>query len=155
MTNQEIQRYCPRDVITGLTEGDMKILVSEATGRKKATQALLMIDPTLEIHYTKALYDKDDPDPNSSFDIYFVSAGTTTICVEAKDRRKYDYDHCFKEGNKGWMLDGYKWMSLHNLGSVTKQGRPVEKWYISTHQSGFRVWDIENFSSTDERLCPR
>jgi hypothetical protein len=53
------------------------------------------------------------------------------------------------------MLDGYKWMSLHNLGSVTKQGRPVEKWYISTHQSGFRVWDIENFSSTDERLCPR
>ncbi len=145
MTNDEIRKYCPLDEIT---EENRVILESEATGRKKATEALHMVNPELVIKYTRALYDGGN-DLNNAFDIYFLSANTYTICVEAKDRRKYNYNDYTE-----WVIDELKYNKLHALPKTTKRGRPVEVWYISTYSDGYRIWDIEAPHRTEQRYYP-
>jgi len=145
MVAEEIKKYCPLDEIT---EENRVILESEAKGRKRATEALLKINADLKIKYTPALYCKTKNDPNNAFDIYFLS-GTTTVCVEAKDRRKYNFND-YEE----WVIDEAKVNKLQALPKVSKSGRPVEVWYISTYNDGYCIWDIEAPHRIEEKYYP-
>ena len=127
-------------------ESDPKVLEAEKKGRDLAKKVLLSIDPSLKIKFTK---EDDKDDPNTAFDIFFVSAGTTTVCVEVK-YRNYTYNR-FPD----WWFDEYKINRLLSLPEKTKKGKPTAKMVMCVHEDGYRIWDIDAPHTTTEGLFPK
>ena len=125
---------------------DAKILEAESKGRTIAAKVLTKIDSDLEIKFTK---EDDQTDVNTAFDIYTLSAGTITLCIEVK-YRNYTYD-TFND----WWFDEYKIKRLQDLPEKTKKGNPTAKMVMCVHEDGYRIWDINAPHSTKWGWFPK